>query len=739
MRSAAFSLLLALVVCQLYCPTAYPDSASRSLEEAWFQEEARHDFKAAAELYQNVIDNYPDDEAALANASLGIARCIAQTGRTEDAVAQLKRIIDKFSTQPTVVSRATAYLEKLNRQAAPPSVIRKELLSSYLSELKSTEIHLKKRAIAGLAQLGDPSAVPRLIPLLDDDELSVRKAAVSSLGKIGDPSAVPALLKLLKDQDLKPDVASALAAVGDSSVVPQLINATYQELALGAYSQPLKALWTPQATILVLELLKDASPHVKINWALLLPELDPAQALPIISEWLKDAHSPLRAAAAEALGRIGDPSAVTGLIAALSDDAINVQVSACNSLGQLKAGEAVAYLISILESGSPMVAHSAAGALNIIRDPSALVPLIAAGRLARDWTISEREAPFIAQGLSHTDPLTRRHCAALLAEIATLSQRNTLLAALSDDDERVRASAAKAFLRLKTQVALPQLLNHLKDPSALVRAAAAQAISQIGDPAATQPLAEALHDSDPRVRKAAAHALAAVADESAVPAFSQLLSSTDTEFRTLAIQALSRLKATDFLDEIQGELRYGLPQIRAAAAQALGDMEDPDSQDLLIFALSDPSPLVRAAAADALGKLRSTPSVKPLASLLMSSSGPSPQPESVRRAAASALGTIAAEPAREALSFALGNDPSSFIRIISAESLALLNDNSGIPLLISFLKDDSVAIRKAAAVALRRMRVEAALDALIYVSNKDPNEEVRQVATKAIEEIRARE
>ena len=79
------------------------------------------------------------------------------------------------------------------------------------------------------------------------------------------------------------------------------------------------------------------------------------------------------------------------------------------------------------------------------------------------------------------------------------------------------------------------------------------------------------------------------------------------------------------------------------------------------------------------------------------------------------------------------------VRIIAAESLAQLGDRSGIPILISFLRDEARGLRKMAATALQRIGDASALKALAYLSAKDSNEDVREAATKAVEEIRARE
>lgn len=53
-----------------------------------------------------------------------------------------------------------------------------------------------------LGLLGDSSAVPHLLELLEDNDAFVRVAALRALGQIGDESALPALQKAAKNESL---------------------------------------------------------------------------------------------------------------------------------------------------------------------------------------------------------------------------------------------------------------------------------------------------------------------------------------------------------------------------------------------------------------------------------------------------------------------------------------------------------------------------------------------------------
>jgi len=719
---------------------AYPGSPERMLQEAWLEEEANRDFSAAADLYGQVIKEDPGDRASVARARLGRARCFMQMGKRDAAAAELKTVLDQFQDQAEAVAQAASYLDQLTGGAESPSVVKQRLREAYVKELKSPEQHLRARAAAGLGTLGDPLAVPALVEALDDEDPFVRKSAISSLGSIGDSSALSALVPLLGVRELRPDIARALASIGDSSVIGELLRAVFDEAGLGTYAESLRALWTSDATATLFKLLEDSRPDAKVNWALLLPDLDPAGSLSAMITWLSSPSHQVRAAAATGLGRTADRSATEPLIKALSDPALPVREAACQALGRLEALEAVPYLIDTLEEDNVRLKSAAAHALNQIKDPTSLVPLIAAGNLSADWDIVPAHARFLAQGLAHPSPAARRYCAKMLAGVATPAQQAALATALSDEDPVVRSSVARGLGRLKSRDALPNLAKLLDDPSHSVRIAAAESLGAIGDSEATLYLVDALDDPEPSVQRAVAQAISQIGDPSAAPALKGLLSSDDVELRAIAITAAGRLKAVQYLPVIRDELRYGVPKIRMEAARALGNMSAQEAESQLLFSLADPAAQVRVAAAEALGMLRSPAAVQPLASVLVSDPDATPnQPEALREAAAAALGSIGESSAREALLHAMRKDPSPTVRIIAGESLALLGDRSGVPLLINFLKSEATGVRRMAAAALGRVSDSSAVESLSYLAVKDSNEDVREAAMKAVEEIRARE
>jgi HEAT repeat protein len=112
-------------------------------------------------------------------------------------------------------------------------------------------------------------------------------------------------------------------------------------------------------------------------------------------------------------------------------------------------------------------------------------------------------------------------------------------AVLLDPDPDVRAVAAKAFISIHAQEAIPALIRSLKeDPFETARANAAWALGNIGTAAALTPLRDALTDDDTWVRLRAVSALKKMKARAAVPDLIVKLSDPNAMVRERAHAAL---------------------------------------------------------------------------------------------------------------------------------------------------------------------------------------------------------
>lgn len=92
---------------------------------------------------------------------------------------------------------------------------------------KETEVSTKSLLIEILGEIGDPQAIPHLLPLLVAPWWEVRSKAAQALGCIGATEAYPHLIKALGDDvwQVRAHVAKALGKLGLPEALPQLEEA----------------------------------------------------------------------------------------------------------------------------------------------------------------------------------------------------------------------------------------------------------------------------------------------------------------------------------------------------------------------------------------------------------------------------------------------------------------------------------------------------------------------------------
>ncbi|MGP0065863.1 MAG: HEAT repeat domain-containing protein [Isosphaeraceae bacterium] len=112
----------------------------------------------------------------------------------------------------------TRALEPLLALATAPEPIEQERRDDWLK--------LAESALDGLAELGDPSALTHLIPLLDSTRPAIRLQAARALVWASRPRSTDALRQALQHSDLavKYHAAKGLAFMGDASVAPLVFS-----------------------------------------------------------------------------------------------------------------------------------------------------------------------------------------------------------------------------------------------------------------------------------------------------------------------------------------------------------------------------------------------------------------------------------------------------------------------------------------------------------------------------------
>ncbi len=96
------------------------------------------------------------------------------------------------------------------------------LLIKLLNKDQPKEIRLS--TIEALGKIGEDSSVDPLVGVLRDKDPEIRIAVVEELGRIKDTKAVQPLIDVLEDKDIQLFVIWSLGNIGDNSAVPALMK-----------------------------------------------------------------------------------------------------------------------------------------------------------------------------------------------------------------------------------------------------------------------------------------------------------------------------------------------------------------------------------------------------------------------------------------------------------------------------------------------------------------------------------
>lgn len=210
---------------------------------------------------------------------------------------------------------------------------------------------------------------------------------------------------------------------------------------------------------------------------------------------LEDDDRRVRRYAAWALGELESDRGVMPLIERLDDSDSDVRLVAAWALGEIKEEMAVYPLIETLEDDDPLVREMAVLSLGEIEHPGAVQPLTEALRREERlrepviWALGEidtrdanraRNATFADWGRGswgNDEVWTGRLGSSEARAIA--DDLGALIAALRDDDPRMRRSAAEWLGIHGDERAVEPLLDALRDPEPPVRAMAIWALDEI--------------------------------------------------------------------------------------------------------------------------------------------------------------------------------------------------------------------------------------------------------------------
>ena len=235
----------------------------------------------------------------------------------------------------------TSLLESIAIQTAPESVPR---LLAILERVKDAEDDrlLRRATLRALRRVGDPTAAPKVIPLLNSPKPIIRREAANALRGLGSPATVRALVDALDEENrhVRQSIALALEYIGSDSYRKELLEhlETETDPATRGALYRLMADTADERTFEILE--RDwpsADKATRVFLIEALGHLDDPRRIEILDSALLVANNNIALRAVLTLSRIGGPAAVAALTGAVSSARLHIAHSAADRLGGMRA------------------------------------------------------------------------------------------------------------------------------------------------------------------------------------------------------------------------------------------------------------------------------------------------------------------------------------------------------------------------------------------------------------------
>ncbi|HUU45310.1 MAG TPA: HEAT repeat domain-containing protein [Acidobacteriota bacterium] len=156
---------------------------------------------------------------------------------------------------------------------------------------------------------------------------------------------------------------------------------------------------------------------------------------------------------------------------------------------------------------------------------------------------SERAIPALTAALDDTSPNVRGRVVKSLAQIGSRQATEPMMRLLDDPEEWVRREAARSLAELGVEGIADRLIAGLNEPSGWARIAYADALGILGTEKALPALIDRLNDEQPLVRRSVVVALMKIGSTDAFDALQRATLDEDWEVRVYAAEALRRLRS----------------------------------------------------------------------------------------------------------------------------------------------------------------------------------------------------
>jgi HEAT repeat protein len=461
------------------------------------------------------------------------------------------------------------------------------LLDALNDNHEATSASTVNYVVEALGGIHDPRLNDLLLSIAQNDSNPhVREHALEALAQIKDPSTVPALIAILNQDPAPPTPVppgkketAFSRALDDPTTGPR----TRAEFAL-------EAIATPEAIAALTAAQSSPNQFVSDNAKRFVAQRIPvATTSPTRSRFVNTANNKSQPV------RQGDLRLEPSLLVELKDPNEDRRWRAADDLAKIQDPASIAPLLQALQTErQSSVRRHLIGALVEFPDPRAIDPIVSLIQHTDDhddlfWTpraIAESKNPLavgaLIQLLQAPRAIVREAGATGLAEMQAYRDPATiqpLINALKDPNDEVRGEAARALVNTTDRSAVPALIEALQDSAWFVRFCAAHALAHTGDPRAIPALLSLFATEEPNQTNSAAAALGEMTDPAALNAIVGALKSPNAHVRLLAAQVLRYRNDPHIYPALIRAEQDADPAVRQAATLALSGCPAPQPMD----------------------------------------------------------------------------------------------------------------------------------------------------------------
>ena len=363
--------------------------------------------------------------------------------------------------------------------------------------LSDSNDYVRANAAGALGAIADARAVPPLIERLSDPHPYVRERTSQALCRFGAAATAPlqAALAQAADAEARTQLIPLLQCIGDPRALPALVpfyGSANNDVSRAAFSalSSIDPNWkaNPLAVPGLITLLdKAGNDKVRADAAQSLGKMKATSATDVLIKTSGDDNRSVAIASIIALGRIGDPKAVNALLDKLDAPDRHTAFNTVQALGAIGDRSALKPLIAMLAHKDSDLVQAVHDALKQI-DAKWMVSRAAAQAVPQMIQILEKDA----------DPQARCHAASALGAIKDKRAGAALLRAARDSHAPLRAGALSALAAMNDPRAAAPAMAGLDAPDKTVRQSAARALGKLGHRPALNRLRDTLCDRHAR-------------------------------------------------------------------------------------------------------------------------------------------------------------------------------------------------------------------------------------------------